>query len=491
MIKWFPQLWLTKFTAVVTMLIFASSLAVGCWTVTPTPTPPPVPTPTPTPTPAPFSYQVRVEAKDTGENVPNAEVTIEVGGKAPLDAITDSKGIARIFIESSYAGQPGFLIVEAIGYQRHKQNIDLVEGRLPDVVLLEVEMPGESEPPESKPVTFSYQVRVQAKDTGEYVPNAEVTIEVGGKAPLDAITDSKGIARIFIESSYAGQPGFLIVEAPAYQRHRQNIDLVEGTLPDVVPLEPTQISQVAETTTPTPEAVVVAGALNLRAGPGINYDPPVCILNYGEILDIQGRIASNEWIQVVPVSSTNTISGWVSASPKYVQINVDLNNIPIVETPPSPTTMPAPVLASAPILLEPLDGTTLDLPTRLDLAWTWDGTLGPDDYYQVEIWNRYFGFSTPIDVAWVKGTSYKYDRIEEAYDREYRWRITVVRGKPEGEKDWSTSENRVWEPSKSEPVSKESATWTLFVEPPPQPVPPPPLPDDEDDGGGTVGSDRK
>jgi hypothetical protein len=89
------------------------------------------------------------------------------------------------------------------------------------------------------PVTsFDYQVRVQAKDTGEYILNAKVTIEVGGQAPLDGITDSNGLARIFVGSSHAGKPGLLIVEATGYKRHTQNMDLTVGTLPDIVQLEP-------------------------------------------------------------------------------------------------------------------------------------------------------------------------------------------------------------------------------------------------------------
>jgi hypothetical protein len=86
--------------------------------------------------------------------------------------------------------------------------------------------------------SFGYQVRVQAKDTGEYIPNAKVTIEVSGQAPLDGITDSNGLARIFISSSRAGKPGRLIVETAGYKRYMQNIDLTMGTLPDVVQLEP-------------------------------------------------------------------------------------------------------------------------------------------------------------------------------------------------------------------------------------------------------------
>jgi len=85
---------------------------------------------------------------------------------------------------------------------------------------------------------FEYLVRVQARDTGDYVGGARVTVEIGGKAPLDDITDTQGLARIRIPSSYAKQPGKLVVEASGYRRYEQNINLVTDALPDVVQLEP-------------------------------------------------------------------------------------------------------------------------------------------------------------------------------------------------------------------------------------------------------------
>ncbi len=84
-----------------------------------------------------FTYQVRVQAKDTSKNIPNAVVTIEVGGKAPLDGITDSTGLARIFVSASHAEQPGRLIVEADGYGKYRKEIDITEGTLPKDILLE------------------------------------------------------------------------------------------------------------------------------------------------------------------------------------------------------------------------------------------------------------------------------------------------------------------------------------------------------------------
>jgi hypothetical protein len=197
----------------------------------------------PLPPPAQFSYQVWVQAGDTGECIQDAVVTIEVEGQAPLDGIADSNGVARIFISSVRAGQPGFLIVEAKGYKRYTQNIDVTMDALPDVVLLErlaaVTLTPTVTPIETRmDTTFDYQVRVQAKDTGEYIQGAVVTIEVEGQAPLDGITDSNGLARIIVSSSCVGKPGRLIVEAAGYKRYMQNIDLTIGTLPDVVQLEP-------------------------------------------------------------------------------------------------------------------------------------------------------------------------------------------------------------------------------------------------------------
>lgn len=135
---------------------------------------------------------------------------------------------------------------------------------------------------------------------------------------------------------------------------------------------------------------------------------------------------------------------------------------------PEASTLSAPTtLAPAPTLLEPPDGTAVSLKIRLDLAWAWEGTLGPDDYFRVEIWNDFNDFSTPVDVAWVKGSIYRNDsNTNPIYGPEYRWRITLVRGTPAREKDWSTAENRVWEPSDEFlPISQESETWTLIIDP--------------------------
>src|SRR5215217_5103383 len=76
-----------------------------------------------TPVPLSFSYQVRVQDKSTGEGIERARVTINVAGQAPIDELTDSNGLARIFISSSHANKPGQLQVEANGFKVYTQNI--------------------------------------------------------------------------------------------------------------------------------------------------------------------------------------------------------------------------------------------------------------------------------------------------------------------------------------------------------------------------------
>lgn len=84
-----------------------------------------------------------------------------------------------------------------------------------------------------------YAVHVQDKDTGLDVPNAQITIYLGGgEAPLTDITDIHGYARIAIDDSYAGQPATLVVDATGYNRSTQAVTLVTDNLPLTVPLEP-------------------------------------------------------------------------------------------------------------------------------------------------------------------------------------------------------------------------------------------------------------
>lgn len=85
-----------------------------------------------------FEYQIHVQVEGTGADIQGAEIIIMVGGQAPKNEITDNKGTARFFIDGEYIGQPGRLTVEASGYERYTQNIDLDAQKLPDTVQLKL-----------------------------------------------------------------------------------------------------------------------------------------------------------------------------------------------------------------------------------------------------------------------------------------------------------------------------------------------------------------
>jgi hypothetical protein len=85
--------------------------------------------------------------------------------------------------------------------------------------------------------SFQYQIRVQARSTGDNIYNAKVTIEMADSAPLDIFTDNNGYARITVDAKRAGKPARMIVEAKGYKHYEQAIDLVQDSLPDIIKLE--------------------------------------------------------------------------------------------------------------------------------------------------------------------------------------------------------------------------------------------------------------
>jgi hypothetical protein len=92
--------------------------------------------------------------------------------------------------------------------------------------------------------------------------------------------------------------------------------------------------------TPTPASgvrscVVRSDTLNLRSGPGTNYNPPIFSLAFNTRLNPLGRNSAATWIQV-QVATTGA-TGWVSGGSQYVTCNFDISTLPAVATPPTPT----------------------------------------------------------------------------------------------------------------------------------------------------------
>jgi outer membrane protein assembly factor BamD (BamD/ComL family)/uncharacterized protein YraI len=87
---------------------------------------------------------------------------------------------------------------------------------------------------------------------------------------------------------------------------------------------------------PTPAAVVATEALNVRAGPGINF-PVIGVLKRGDTVAVLGRTPKGDWLRVCCLAGGE--SGWLSAS--LVETSLPATAIPIAtEIPNTPTPTP-------------------------------------------------------------------------------------------------------------------------------------------------------
>lgn len=203
----------------------------------------------------------------------------------------------------------------------------------------------------------------------------------------------------------------------------------------------TSIPTETPTTIPISDAVVIASnGLNLRSGPGTDYDI-IDFLKKDDTLSIQGRIADNGWIQVV--SDNRSVSGWVSASSELVQINLNLNDVSIISPSPTPiptatptfTVTPAFVSSSypPPIPIKPDNGSG-SYGTFPPLTWTWDGELADDEYFEVRIWHESITDYHPA-LGWVKEPPFDFN-ISQERPGKYYWTVIVIKGENAKLKDW-------------------------------------------------------
>jgi hypothetical protein len=169
-----------------TALVPETPHAAGDGTNSPTPPPPQL---TPTATGGSFTYQVRVQEQGTGESIPNAKVTVDLGNSiASKDEYADGNGLARIFIDAALARKPGRLIVEAPGYKTFTQNIDLDE-YLPKIVQLVPLSPSPLGPEvvtAQKAETPGRQNIPTATPQGALTPTAVAVAAAASVAPLPA-----------------------------------------------------------------------------------------------------------------------------------------------------------------------------------------------------------------------------------------------------------------------------------------------------------------
>ena len=111
------------------------------------------------------------------------------------------------------------------------------------------------------------------------------------------------------------------------------------------------------------------------------------------------------------------------------------------EVPSSPTPTLSPTPEGRPELLVPPDGLTARL---FDLMWRWDGRLGDDEWFEVQIWPDEPG-DQPVSYFWTRERRL---RVTSAMllPGAYMWRVVVVSGDGEspGEALYPESEERTF-----------------------------------------------
>ena len=104
-----------------------------------------------------------------------------------------------------------------------------------------------------------------------------------------------------------------------------------------------------------PACTVVSQALNLRSGPGVQYNPPLRALPKGTVLTPLARNAAATWLQVQVIATAET--GWVSAGAPFVRCNIPVTQVATAAAP--ATSNPAPPITPA----TPGRGTPTPTPT--------------------------------------------------------------------------------------------------------------------------------
>ena len=101
----------------------------------------------------------------------------------------------------------------------------------------------------------------------------------------------------------------------------------------------------ATATSTTPQAIVKVDALNIRPGPGTNYEPRVGIVRLGQIITVKGRNEHSDWFFIC--CTTGGDDGWVYAP--LVDFNGAPHDLPVItDIPATPTPMPTATLTPTP-----------------------------------------------------------------------------------------------------------------------------------------------
>jgi len=188
-------------------------------------------------------------------------------------------------------------------------------------------------------------------------PSSGTQVKAGETVAIQSsATDAKGVTRVelWVDGSLLRsdvnpqrQPAFSVtqewtaailgrhsVTVKAYNVTRQVSDPTTVTVNVIEEATVTPIPRASVTLPPgVPWAAITARVLNVRKGPGTHH-PVIGQLQQNDVVEITGKNADSSWLQIV--YPTGTIGwGWIFAS--YTQVRGSPAAIPVVETPPTPT----------------------------------------------------------------------------------------------------------------------------------------------------------
>ena len=191
-------------------------------------------------------------------------------------------------------------------------------------------------------------------------PASGTQVKAGGIVVIQSsATDVKGVAKVELwvdgllvrsDVNPQRQPAFSVTQewtAAILGSHSVTVKAynVAGRVSDPAMITVNVVEEVTATPIPLPSvtlppgapwAAITARVLNVRKGPGTHY-PVIGQLQQNDVVEITGKNADSSWLQIV--YPTGTIGrGWISAS--YVQVRGSPAAIPVVETPPPPTSTP-------------------------------------------------------------------------------------------------------------------------------------------------------
>lgn len=154
--------------------------------------------------------------------------------------------------------------------------------------------------------------------------------------PYDIYSDCGGEGNVFVVLAAAPKAvdGILVllqVSIPA----GESADPFEQILASFHVEQPDNLfAQAGDFADESATADVLAATLNVRAGPGVNYNR-IAAVNQGDQLTVVGQVDNCAWLQI---RTPNDVAGWVSGSAQYVQLNGNCRDIRAAEAPPPPRT---------------------------------------------------------------------------------------------------------------------------------------------------------